>query len=666
MARSAVEPNEIFIFISKPKYTMFNKEFLSLNRALIKRVDLLPNVSEFNTQRLGVHEYAAMYGVEKIRRSTEVIKLHKGQPNRYLERVAYTLSKYGMESKVSEYNKLSETVQRKSIAFRVLALNRTMDSWFTLPIKKLDKIWRSLSSICRTNSSKVEFKRVWIDKKPGDYARPLGVPTPAWRCWSYMKMDHLERFYKASGALAPWQHGGRSGVGVLSCYKQLIPRITTENTIYEFDIKGFFDNIKHDVIIQRIKETLYTPMSRWVEGVLNSKPTKYTLPPIEEDLAVKTLMNKPLYSPAAGIQELVYDDYNLWRVPEEEFKVISSAEADRLMKEEGYQIGNPLDIDSFGSFIDDDGQFGLFQEVGGDQPLFTPEMNIKEDYKEAMTGKVIDTMVMEPFLTRSFNKEFTEQDRAQGRDSWKDLGQEGRGVPQGLGTSPFLSTFMTDLTLNNLKDNIIMYMDDGILFARNKAEMEKLISILKGCLDSIGLEIAPEKSKYVKIDGKWVESLKFLGLRYLPEEDCFMSDTRSGTKIKFPSLVNWSDFKALAEVNFSNEYAFKAKFDKMINTTAYEAGLKYGFLGCLIAESQYKDQKSMEERREDISRGQSAAWAKIEHSKGFIWKFQDLHSYTEYLTNVSSIQVHKFMKLNSKGGKLYQYQGRKHRRELLK
>jgi len=144
---------------------MLNKLSQSFNRALIKRVDLLPNVSEFKTHRLGVHEYAAVYGIEKVQRSISVEKLNKGKPNKYLERVAFTLTKYAVNGQVCEYNKLSEITQRKSIAFRVLALNRTIDNWYTIPLKKLAAIWRSLNFICRTNSADLKFKRVWIDKK---------------------------------------------------------------------------------------------------------------------------------------------------------------------------------------------------------------------------------------------------------------------------------------------------------------------------------------------------------------------------------------------------------------------------------------------------------------------------------------------------------------------
>jgi hypothetical protein len=260
-------------------------------------------------------------------------------------------------------------------------------------------------------------------------------------------------------------------------------------------------------------------------------------------------------------------------------------------------------------------------------------------------------------------------EREHARDAWKNLGQPGKGVPQGLGTSPFLSTFLTDTYLYELgtdRKALIMYMDDGILFARNKAEMEKLITRLKELLGALGLEMEPAKSRYVKLEGEWLDSVKFLGLRFLPKENTIMSDTRGGTRIKFPMNAEWDDVKTLAVMNSASISNIKEKYDRLINTTAYEAGLRYGFLGCLIAGSQYKENKSMEERRDDIRKGQNSAWALMEKSKGFIWKFQDLHNYTEYLTNITSIQVHKFMNLQRKGGKLYQYQGRKHRRELLK
>jgi hypothetical protein len=630
-------------------------------------VDLLPNVSEFNTHRTGIHEYAAVYGIEKVRRNIEVIKLNKGSPNRYLERVAFTLTKYAVNGQVCEYNKLSEITQRKSIAFRVLALNRTIDNWFTLPIKKLDKIWRDLCHICRTNSSELKYKRVWIDKKPGDYARPLGVPTPAWRCWSYMKMDHLERFYKGTGSLQPWQHGGRSGVGVLSCYKQLIPRMIAENTIYEFDIKGFFDNISHKAIIKKVKETLGKEASEWVGNILSSKPMRYVLPSEQEDKAYQEYLadSRPAL-PNADIFE------REWKVVETHGPASISIDYRKKLS------GIPTDI-QWEDLSDYEKEFYKERFTIDCLRRYNIQMTRNSAGGELLvplSGNAMDLAAY--FLeVRKFGQEILARprmdaiplEREHARDAWKNLGQPGKGVPQGLGTSPFLSTFLTDTYLYELgtdRKALIMYMDDGILFARNKAEMEKLIARLKELLGALGLEMEPAKSRYVKLDGEWLDSVKFLGLRFLPKENTIMSDTRGGTKIKFPMNAEWDDVKTLAVLNNASISNIREKYDRLINTTAYEAGLRYGFLGCLIAGSQYKENKSMEERRDDIRKGQNSAWALMEKSKGFIWKFQDLHNYTEYLTNITSIQVHKFMNLQRKGGKLYQYQGRKHRRELLK
>jgi len=254
-----------------------------------------------------------------------------------------------------------------------------------------------------------------------------------------------------------------------------------------------------------------------------------------------------------------------------------------------------------------------------------------------------------------------EPNRALGRDAWKSLGQLGRGVPQGLNTSPFISTVMTDEAFHDLGllKAIIMYMDDGLLFAETRKELERNILLLKEGLKSLGLEMEPSKTGLVKEDGKWLKSLKFLGLRYLPEEDTLMSDTRSGTKVIFPTNANWDDIKLMAGQNQLSVPYMRKLFDKLINTQAYETGLKYGFLGCLIAGSQYKEALSMVERKEEIREGQNRAWAQIEGSKGFIWKHQDLLNYPETLTNVSSIASHRFAEFNRLGYKLHIRRGGK-------
>jgi len=583
------------------------KNYNEINRALIKKTELLPNVFEFSTEKYGIHEYAAIYGIEKILRRTKVTKLLKSQPNYYLEAQHKRLVKYAANGQIAEFNFLSRVILTKSISFRILALNRTMKDWFLMPIRNLRRIWNELSFISRTLSSDLKFKRVWIDKKEGDFARPLGVPTPAWRGYSFMWMDHLETFFKAGGYLQPWQHGGRSGVGVLSCYKQLIPRLKESNTIFEFDIKGFFDNISHEAIIKGFKETMGKTTSEWIQNILRAKPYGYKLPP----------------EPSTSEAGRAYNFRDEW---EHVIPMIGPDYWFRVVRQD------PQTVNS-----------ANWAEIVENTKKLMPFVS----NPTSLNGKIYYYEARATIPHKTFG---------QARDNVRGLAIPNRGVPQGLGTSPFISTLMTDKYLYELgtdRNALIMYMDDGIMFASCKAEMELLIKRLKGLLGALGLELAMEKSKYVKIDGEWKDSIRFLGLRYLPESDTFMSDTRSGTKVQFPSRGDWEDIKTLAALNHTNVSNMKQKFDRLINTQAYEAGLKHGFLGCMIAGSQYKDAPDNETKREDIRRGQNSAWSRIESSKGFIWKSQDLVNHSEYLTNVSSIACHRFAEFNRKGRKLF-------------
>jgi len=631
--------------------------FKDLNRALIKRLELLPNVFEFETEKYSIHEFAAIYGIEKILRRTQAEKLLVSRPNRYLTRQYHRLTQYAANNQVMEFNKLSETIIRKSISYRILSLNRTISDWHILPIRTLRRIWRSLSFISRTLSSDLKFKRVWIDKKPGDYARPLGVPTPAWRCYSFMWMDHIERFFKASGKLASWQHGGRSGVGVLSCYKSLIPRIvkgpSSAKFIYEFDIKGFFDNINHESIITKFKENMFanSPTANWITQILGAEPEKYTLPPITADKAAQRYEEMKLglhLDDEPWTRSLDSTDFGFIEYPgtwDELYEYLK----DNNIPEAFWN--NYVTVEEVDAWDATEAKFKA--------------LNLKAQYKDLMNQPQTVTRRLPGSITGIKPMEdYSEKDRAQGRDAWKNLGQPGKGVPQGLNTSPFISTVMTDSVFYDLGlwNAIIMYMDDGLLFAETRADLERNILLLKEGLKSLGLEMEISKSGLVKEDGKWLKSMKFLGLRYLPEEDTLMSDTRSGTQVKFPAHAEWDDIKLMAAQNNLSTPYMRKKFDKLINTQAYEAGLKYGFLGCLIAGSQYKEALTMVERKEEISKGQSSAWARITESKGYVWKHQDLMNFPETLTNVSSIASHRFAESNRLGYKLHIHKGGKVRR----
>lgn len=638
------------------------KNYNTLNRALIKKIELLPNVFEFKTEKYGIHEYAAIYGIEKIVRRCKATQLLKSQPNFYLERQHKRLVQYAANGEIEKFNYLSEIILRKSNSYRVLCLNRTLPHWWE-DVRELRRVWTKLKGISSSLSSDLKFKRVWIDKKEGDFARPLGVPTPAWRCYAFGWMNHIETFMKAAGYLAPWQHGGRSGVGVLSCYRQLIPKLKESNTIFEFDIKGFFDNISHEKIIEEFKNRMGPKTAAWVENILKATPYKYVMPSEQEDQAYQKYLADS--RPTSKGDDIFARE---WKVVETHGPVsLTDAYISNLRGiPEGLTLEDPfvqenLDWYERKYMIDMGHKHNIQQRVQPDGsimhiPLSGNALDMIGYFEDLRKfGQVIEQRIRAPVVPL---------EREHARDKWKNLGIPGKGVPQGLNTSPFISTFLTDIYLKRLGTDLgalIMYMDDGILFAKSKAQMGQYIRSLKGLLKKLDLELAEEKCQYVKEDGVWKNSLRFLGLRYLPESDTIMSDTRSGTKVLFPANNDWENVKEMARVNNMSISNVREKFDELINTRAYEAGLKYGFLGCLIAGSQYKEGKSLEERREDIERGQGRSWARIlKAKKGFIWKTQDLYNHVEYikadeisLTNYSSVATHRFLDFLSKGRKLF-------------
>jgi hypothetical protein len=284
---------------------------------------------------------------------------------------------------------------------------------------------------------------------------------------------------------------------------------------------------------------------------------------------------------------------------------------------------------------------------------FPSETRLEYIYKELMEEKAhYPTRSTEyPYGITEY-KEPTLRDRELGRDRWKSLGIPGKGVPQGLGTSPLLSTILTDIYLKEIKDNLLMYMDDGLIFADTQTQLDKLIIRMKDLCKSFGVEMAMEKSGTIKKDNKWIKSSRFLGLRYIPERDTITSDTRSGTTIEFPARSSWAEIADVLKQENMNVSDTKRKFENLINLKAYEAGLKHGFLGCLISEAQTPGLKTLDERRLEILLGQLRSWAKINKSQsGFIWKYQDMIEVKTNLTNASSISVYKFLRFIRRRGR---------------
>lgn len=117
----------------------------------------------------------------------------------------------------------------------------------------------------------------------------------------------------------------------------------------------------------------------------------------------------------------------------------------------------------------------------------TPNPNLPEDVRSRILK---DPTFVEILRKRGFNEIVT------------------KGVPQGASTSCGLATY-------NLKelfkryDELIMYADDGILCRQDPSTPDFSI-------EKAGVYQEPAKSGWLKRDGVFLKSVKFLGLEFIP------------------------------------------------------------------------------------------------------------------------------------------------------
>jgi group II intron reverse transcriptase/maturase len=120
---------------------------------------------------------------------------------------------------------------------------------------ELDKLWNRLTSGSYFPQA---VKRVAIPKKGGGQ-RYLGVPTILDRIAQEVVRTHLERiveplFHQSS-------YGYRPGRGCHQAVKQACSNSMNQDFAIDLDIKGFFDNIDHELMMKAVKH--YCP-DKWV------------------------------------------------------------------------------------------------------------------------------------------------------------------------------------------------------------------------------------------------------------------------------------------------------------------------------------------------------------------------------------------------------------------
>jgi len=248
----------------------------------------LPNVVSFNLSDNEPILLAYMAGLPaNTGRRIEEIKRTKrlNRANKYLSKQFRRLERLSKEDGKA-FNYLSLKILRTSITYRMYSINRVFPQWISARLDKITKIERSVGKLCETLATDIDYKRVWIDKKPGDYGRPLGVPTMTWRIYLGMITNIAEIYALGRGLYSDCQHGGRPERGVMTCLKAVAEQLETYSNIYEFDLKGFFDHISIESIVLLFKEIF---LGELFNKLLRVAPKSYKLPPREKDETLQSL-----------------------------------------------------------------------------------------------------------------------------------------------------------------------------------------------------------------------------------------------------------------------------------------------------------------------------------------------------------------------------------------
>jgi len=466
------------------------------------KFNFLPNTTFFAAIPIGKHAIAEIFDIEKnIHEYYNIPHKRITKANKYLNKMYKRLCKLARASEQKRFMKLADVLLMKSQVFQALGFHKKFKNWMGYKTGSAMKaIWWDVKEIKQSESTNVLFKRIWIPKGADPWGRPLGVPIIAWRIYTWMRLQILEIWLTETGQKAPWQHGGYSKRGTKTFWESIYNRnILNKAYIYEFDLKGFFNNVLHDSITAAMHALEYPDkIVQWVTETLGSKPKAKKYPKITQE--------RPEFVKMAQLRA---------------------------------------------TFGNKDWQTG-WGETG---------------YHNQASYLSNETVAIE-------------------RDLHFDLLDDHKGVPQGLGTSPFLSVTTLCNALGTENPNLIMYMDDGVIFGDTKGEITRaIISFEKAC-KRIGVSINLEKSRYVKEDGEWSKDLKIVGMEYDHQLDWMRSSSRSGASKLLPKANASKTLELLTrEPEMRPFLRHKDYGDDLLTQPTHISATKHGLMGKMMSDA---------------------------------------------------------------------------------
>jgi hypothetical protein len=439
---------------------------------------LLPNVDIFNVCRERMDEIMEKIGKPSVfRRKITMSNAANDRANKYLMKQWNRLHKLAKAKNDIGYSNLVEILMTRSDSLLSLGVWRTIPLWYKiLSVKRLKKMIYKLVRIRYKIHGRIRFKRVYIPKADGTN-RSITVPNIEWRILSNLMNEMLKIWLNGTGNdMRPCQHGLMNREGPKQAWEKIIPRLN-KKYIYEFDLRKFFDSVSWD----KIQETFY----------------EQRVPPV------------------------LYD----W------FQQVIGWYSKNLER------GNYTELtEHYESLVPKITETPL-GELSWDQIKDRRE-SLKKADKISEIYKMTELMEEIPALTR-FEKRFGTMSFEVKKGLMKALTETIHGlpnrirVPQGFGPSPLIACMTLHKVYKEMKEDLIMYLDDGIIMTDDKRKIERF----KELIEEEGLMIAQNKSKILKWEGRWeTDRIKFIGIEYIIKDDIMKGKTRNGSEVTCPRL----------------------------------------------------------------------------------------------------------------------------------
>lgn len=533
----------------------------------------------------------------------------------YLNRQMDRLRKYASEGQIKKFDYLASKLLKSSTVYLLYSLNHCFPNWHKMRMTKVIRILKQVRTYTSTEFSGINYRRVWIDKKPGDFERPLGVPDPADRIYGHMMTRIIEAYLCGTNQYSSMQHGGVPKRGTMTFLVELSKRLKVAKRVFEFDIKGYFDHIKHESMLELFKSEV---ILKFLKGALKSKPYGYELPSVEDDASLNPWRPTPVVAEKyvenmdfSGMGHLFDENYHL-------SKMLGQTYVQPKPPEPTIQI----------DFSKMEHLFDPYYHIKKMMPGFTLPHKGYMPYEESQTN--LDGNDMFGNLPARMGSGIpSEKNRALGRDRRKDLDLENQGVPQGSSFGPVLASVVLGKVMPK---NSLLYMDDGLIFLDNQNHpKDYMFNAVNARVKRIGCELAPDKTRTLRTLDLMTQGLKIVGTRWTQVRDIFnysvSSETRKGMKKQlFPGIKDnylqiLLDLHNKGHITTSKYRMLRWYLEKdgslhlVRESNLFEIAEKIGIFGAILSRA-YSPTVSLEEMKEQIEYGIFKSELKLRRSQG--------------------------------------------------